>query len=246
MNLVPGSCARLIYFNDSRLRFLVPELSGQCWRLNAPAKPARLIPVLGGWDGATAGKTQNKIHTQPAGAGQEETLAESDAPLRTSWASHVFHFRRDFCAGGLMMLFGLVAAVNGPNYHVGTLGHMGPGFMPTALGVLLILLGIAICLAASVGSDDDPSEDAAGNLLPAEPQWFAWLCILAGPFLFIVFGSIGGMAPATFACVFVAALGDKLATWKSSFILAAVITVSGVVLFHYVLQIPMPVLEWRL
>ena len=44
----------------------------------------------------------------------------------------------------------------------------------------------------------------------------------------------------------VSALGDRLSTWKSSFILAAAITVSGVLLFHYLLQIPMPVLEWRL
>ena len=158
--------------------------------------------------------------------------------------AHVFKFRRDFCAGGLMILFGLVAAVNGPNYRVGTLMHMGPGFMPTVLGILLILLGIAIAGSASVGAVEGGQVDE-GNLLPPHPQWFAWLCILAGPALFVVFGSVGGMAPATFACVFVSALGDREATWKSSLILAAGITFFGVLLFHYVLQIPMPVLEWK-
>jgi hypothetical protein len=171
-------------------------------------------------------------------------LALHRAGRETSYFAHLLQFRRDFCAGGLMILFGLVAAVNGPNYHVGTLGHMGPGFMPTALGVILILLGIAIAGTASVGSDGE--EAGSENILPEHPQWFAWLCILSGPALFIVFGSIGGMAPATFACVFVSALGDRLSTWKSALILASVITVSGVLLFHYVLQIPMPVLEWRL
>jgi hypothetical protein len=159
--------------------------------------------------------------------------------------ARVFRFRRDFCAGGLMILFGLVAAVNGPNYRFGTLGHMGPGFMPTVLGVVLVLLGIVIAGTASVGSAEG-EEAGSENILPEHPQWFAWLCILSGPALFIVFGSIGGMAPATFACVFVAALGDRLSTWKSALGLATVITVSGVLLFHYVLQIPMPVLEWRL
>jgi len=156
--------------------------------------------------------------------------------------NHVFRFRRDFCAGGLMILFGLVAAVSGPGYRVGTLMHMGPGFMPTALGVILIILGVVIAGTATAGAHREGDE----NLLPAHPQWFAWLCILSGPFLFIVFGSVSGMAPATFACVFVSALGDREATWKSALVLAAVITASGVVLFHYLLQVPMPVLEWRL
>jgi hypothetical protein len=155
----------------------------------------------------------------------------------------VFKFRRDFCAGGLMILFGLIAAVNGPNYRVGTLMHMGPGFMPTVLGVILVLLGIAIAgTAAAVTAEQDSDE----NILPPSPQWLAWLCILSGPLMFIIFGSIGGMAPATFACVFVSALGDREATWKTSLILAAAMTVFGVLLFHYLLQVPMPVLEWRL
>ena len=158
--------------------------------------------------------------------------------------AHLFKFRRDFCAGGLMILFGLVAAVSGPNYRVGTLMHMGPGFMPTVLGVVLVILGILIAGTATVGTSEGGEVDE-GNLLPAHPQWLAWLCILAGPALFVVFGSIGGMAPATFACVFVAALGDRDATWKSAFILAALVTVFGVALFHYLLQIPMQVLEWH-
>jgi len=142
-----------------------------------------------------------------------------------------------------MILFGLIAAVNGPNYRVGTLMHMGPGFMPTVLGIILVLLGIAIAgTAAAVTAEQDSDE----NILPPSPQWLAWLCILSGPLMFIVFGSIGGMAPATFACVFVSALGDREATWKTSLILAAAMTVFGVLLFHYLLQVPMPVLEWRL
>jgi Tripartite tricarboxylate transporter TctB family len=148
--------------------------------------------------------------------------------------------KRDFYAGGLMILFGMVMALKGPTYQLGTLMHMGPGFLPTALGVILIGLGVAIGVTATTvpeGEDED--------LLPAEPQWFAWACILASPLVFIIFGAYGGMMPATFMCVFVAALGDKDATWKSSLLLAAFITVFGVALFSYVLQIPMPILQWR-
>ena len=64
------------------------------------------------------------------------------------------------------------------------------------------------------------------------------------PVLFIVFGRYFGMAPGTFACVFIAALGDKDATWRGTIILATVVTVFGVSLFAYFLQVPMPIFTW--
>ena len=148
--------------------------------------------------------------------------------------------KRDFYAGVLMILFGLVMSLKGPTYRLGTLMHMGPGFMPTALGVILILLGIAIAAPAAALPDGEDED-----ILPEHPEWWGWACILAGPLAFILFGNYGGMAPGTFACVFVSALGDRSTTYKGAAILATVVTVFGVALFHYVLQVPMPVLEWR-
>lgn len=148
--------------------------------------------------------------------------------------------KRDFYAGGLMVLFGLAMALRGPTYNVGTLMHMGPGFMPTALGVILIFLGVLIAATAAAAPDGEDQ-----RILPEHPQWWGWSCILAGPVLFIICGSYGGLIPATFACVFVSALGDRTATWKGALGLAAVVTAFGVTLFSYVLKVPMPILEWR-
>jgi heme A synthase len=120
---------------------------------------------------------------------------------------------------------------------------MGPGFLPTALGILLVLLGIAIATASLAPGEDGGHEDQ--NILPENPQWWAWFCILMSPVLFIIFGYFFGMAPGTFACVFIAALGDRNATWKATFILATVITIFGVTLFSYFLQVPMPILTWK-
>ena len=146
--------------------------------------------------------------------------------------------KRDYYAGGLMLLIGLGSVLQGSSYRLGTLARMGPGFMPVVLGVVLALLGILIAGTAltSPASDD-------GKFLPDNPQWFGWACILGGPILFIVLGIYGGMIPAVFSCVFVCALGDKSATLRSSAILAAAITVFGVVLFHYLLGVPMPLLR---
>ena len=150
--------------------------------------------------------------------------------------------KRDFYAGGLMVLFGLFAAVNGPNYRLGTLMHMGPGFLPTALGVVLVLLGIAIAAAAFKPAEGASTDDE--SILPEHPQWWAWFCILMSPVLFIFFGRYFGMAPGTFACVFIAALGDRNATWRGTIVLSTVVTVFGVGLFSYFLQVPMPIFTW--
>ena len=152
--------------------------------------------------------------------------------------------KRDFYAGGLMLLLGLGIALKGSTYRAGTLMHMGPGFLPTALGILLILLGIAIA-AASLAPDGADEHGGNQSLLPEHPQWWAWFCILMSPVAFIFFGRYFGMAPGTFACVFVAALGDHTATWKGSIVLATVVTVFGVALFSYVLKVPMPLVEGR-
>jgi heme A synthase len=163
-------------------------------------------------------------------------LRPSTSPLREILS------KRDFYAGGLMVLLGLGIALKGTTYRAGTLMHMGPGFMPTALGVLLVLLGIAIAAATL-----SPSQDGHGDgehILPEHPQWWAWFCILMSPVFFIFFGRYFGMIPAIFSCVFIAALGDKGATWRGTFVLASVVTVFGVGLFSYFLQVPMPILTW--
>src|SRR5665213_151774 len=149
-----------------------------------------------------------------------------------------FTIKRDYYAGALMLLLGVGAAVVGTGYKFGSLARMGPGFMPVVLGVVLAFIGLLIA-ATALGS----SEPDDGKFLPDDPQWFGWLCIIGGHILFIILGEFGGMIPAVFACVFVCALGDKTATYKSSLILAAGVTVFGVLLFHYLLSIPFPLLR---
>jgi hypothetical protein len=146
--------------------------------------------------------------------------------------------KRDYYAGGLMVLLGAGAAVTGTGYKFGTLARMGPGFMPVMLGIALAFIGILIAGTALASSEPDDSK-----FLPDNPQWLGWLCIIGGPILFIILGQYGGMIPAVFACVFVCALGDRTATYKSSLILAAGVTAFGVVLFHHLLGIPFPLLR---
>jgi uncharacterized membrane protein YhdT len=159
-------------------------------------------------------------------------------PVGRSALSGKFTWKRDYYAGGLMLLLGVGAAVTGSGYKFGSLARMGPGFMPVVLGVVLAFLGILIAGTALASSEPDDKK-----FMPDNPQWFGWACIIAGPIMFIILGHYGGMIPAIFSCVFVSALGDKTATYKSSLILAAGVTVFGVLLFHYLLNIPFPLLR---
>jgi len=147
-------------------------------------------------------------------------------------------FKRDYYGGALMIFLGAGAALEGQRYGMGTLTRMGPGFFPVALGIILILIGILI--AGSAYASDEPDKE---GFLPAKPEWFAWACIVASPIFFIALGEYAGLLPATFACVFVAALGDRETTVKQAAILAAGISTSGILLFSYVLKIPFPIVR---
>jgi hypothetical protein len=147
--------------------------------------------------------------------------------------------RRDHYAGALVALIGAGAAWRGSQYGIGTLSRMGAGFFPTALGVGMVIMGVLIAAAAgktqSAGSAPLHGPEMA-------PDWRGWAAIIAAVLAFIGLAQYAGLMPATFACVFVAAMGDREANWRQSAALAAGITVFGIVLFNYVLQVPMPII----
>ena len=161
-------------------------------------------------------------------------IGEIERLLRT------FSKKRDFYAGSLMTFIGAAVTFDASHYYtLGSFTHMGPGMFPLMLGIALAFVGILILGSAVVAplADDE-------HILPLQKEWLGWICILAGPILFIVLGEFFGLALATFACVFVPALGDRTATLKGSAILAAGITFFGVLLFSFVLKIPFPLFKW--
>ncbi len=161
---------------------------------------------------------------------------------RSREEANLFHDllrKKDFYAGGVMTLLGAAVTLNSTTYNLGTLMHMGPGMFPFLLGIVLTFIGILI-FGTALTTPLDQNE----RILPESMEWRGWGCILAGPILFMIFGEFFGMMPATFACVFVSALGDRTATLKNTLILAASVTICGALLFSYVLQLPFPLLKW--
>jgi len=146
--------------------------------------------------------------------------------------------RREFFAGGLILLFGLVALLEGRRLGMGTLSDMGPGYVPMALGVVLSGLGVIIALTGQTQASDNGAE-------PDIPDWRGAICILLGAISFIVLGQHAGLAAAIFSSVFVAAMGDRTTKITEALALAAGVTVFGCVLFGNILKIPIPIYGWR-
>ena len=151
--------------------------------------------------------------------------------------------RRDYYAGGLMILIGGGAAVIGSTYKVGSLTQMGPGFFPVCLGVMITFMGVLIALAASVGAKAGADIMDAHHALPAHPDWRGWGCIIGSVAAFILLAEYAGLAPATFFCVFIGACGDNDSNVKSSALLAGGVTVFAIALFSFVLQVQIPIVR---
>lgn len=143
-------------------------------------------------------------------------------------------------SGGLMVLIGLGTAFESWQYSIGTLAHMGPGYYPFALGILLIIIGALI--AFTPDSPDEAQADAAHVTVRENLSKHAraWVAVLGGMVAFIVLGEYGGLIPATFALVALAALGDPKNSLRDCVLLGAGVVAFAVIAFHYGMQMQFP------
>jgi Tripartite tricarboxylate transporter TctB family len=143
---------------------------------------------------------------------------------------------RDYFAGALMVVLGLGAVVEGSKYKIGNLLLMGAGFVPVVLGAALALIGLLIALGAAKGA----TQPTLQHDVVEPPDWRGAVCIVLGIVAFIALGAYAGLVPATFACVFISAMGDRATSWKGALALAAGVTLFGTLLFSYGLQVNLP------
>jgi len=152
---------------------------------------------------------------------------------------------KDHVGGGLLLVVGIAVVVAGVGYGVGTLRSMGSGFFPVVLGVLLALIGTALLFSAGRapgGRADEPPAEMA-HLAGPVVQWRGWLCIVGAALAFVLLGEHGGLVPASFTSVFIAAMGDRGNSVRAAATLAALLTAAGAVVFHYALQL-LPLFTW--
>ncbi|MDP9096683.1 MAG: tripartite tricarboxylate transporter TctB family protein, partial [Pseudomonadota bacterium] len=61
---------------------------------------------------------------------------------------------------------------------------------------------------------------------------------------FVLLGEECGLGPASFACVFIAAFGDRSATVRGSLLLALAAVAIAAVVFSWALKFQLPLLRW--
>lgn len=147
--------------------------------------------------------------------------------------------KREALASGLLFALGLGVVIQGSTYNIGTMARMGPGFFPVMLGVLLMFLGVLCLFATGISAEEDDEEDFSGP-----SQWRGWLGIVGGVLAFIFLGKYGGLVPAAFGLVFISALGDKDHSLFSAFVLATCVSIAGVLIFSWGLDLQFPIFRW--
>lgn len=148
---------------------------------------------------------------------------------------------KERAGAGLIVLFGSAIAYAGHGYGVGTLEHMGSGFVPLAIGAALVVVGLLLGLAALLSPNDaDGSPHMQHMNLSGLPDLRGGVCIVAGVMAFVVLGEHAGLVPATFASVFIAALGDRKNSVRDAALLAGVMVALALIVFSWALKVQMP------
>lgn len=132
------------------------------------------------------------------------------------------------------LLFVSISAVMGihafTSMDVGTLEEMGPGFFPVMLSVILAFL------ATLVGFTSLPADAPVLRVLKPKPL----ILVVAAPLIFAVSIRSLGLVLAVFITTLIVSFASRYATVKQSLLLAAGFTVFCVVLFGYLLNLPIP------
>jgi hypothetical protein len=147
---------------------------------------------------------------------------------------------KDFYGGLLMTLIGGAVAFQSQAYRIGSLTRMGPGFFPICLGLLLALAGL-IMIATVFRNKAAPKVETPRWI----PDWRGCICICLGVIAFALLAKRTGLVPATFICVLIAAFGDRTNSLRDVLLLAAGVTIGGVIVFWWGLRVLLPLFAWN-
>jgi cytochrome bd-type quinol oxidase subunit 2 len=144
--------------------------------------------------------------------------------------------REDFLAGLMFIGFGVAAVIIARDYPMGTAMRMGPGYFPTYIGVLLILMGAVISTIATFGRER--TESARG---------FAWRPVIMLSLAFALYGIAMeplGFIPSLVILIFTTSLAGKEFRITEVVILMVVLIVAALAVFIYGINLPFRLFWW--
>jgi len=143
--------------------------------------------------------------------------------------------QEDFWAGIMFAGFGALAIWLSTDYPLGTAARMGPGYFPTYLGGIMLLLGAIVALMAL--------KTEGAKITP-----FAWKPMIMLSLGFAIFGwgvDHIGFIPALFGLTVVTCAAGQTFKIVEVLILSAALIAGAVGIFIYGIELPFPLFWWR-
>jgi len=140
---------------------------------------------------------------------------------------------KDFFAGLFLILLGAIAMIIARDYPMGSAVRMGPGYFPTVLSGILVLMGIYV-MAQGLKS----GEKIQGN--------WSLRALIVLPASMVIFGILmeaAGFIPALVVLIFVAAAAGREFKFLEITLLTTGLTIASVLGFVYALGLPYPLIK---
>ena len=138
--------------------------------------------------------------------------------------------QKDFYSGLMFIGFGVFTIIESQNYDMGILQRMGPAYFPTALGIILVFLGLAV-FGRSFFS---------GVKTKIKIDLRPIVLVLSGVVAFGLLLNTAGLVIAALALIFLACLGSWEFRLRDTFIMFVVLTIFCTAVFYYGLEVAMP------
>jgi hypothetical protein len=142
--------------------------------------------------------------------------------------------QKDFWAGVMFVGFGAFFAGFGSEYTFGSADRMGPGYFPTLLGIIVIVLGIIVAVSGLSAKAEEEKVDK-----------FDWRTLFFVLFPIVLFGLVLnrlGLIVSLFLLVMVSSYAGHEFKWKEALINAAVLITMCLIIFVYALKLQFPLL----
>jgi len=141
---------------------------------------------------------------------------------------------KDFYAGLMFTLFGVVFFWGATRYSMGTAAKMGPGYFPLILGGLLTVLGLIIFTRSLVLESVDGDVRLSVIIKPA-------ILVFSSIAAFALLLRPAGLVVAIFELILVSSFASHEARFRESLVSAVVLCIASLAIFVYGLNLQIPV-----
>ena len=140
----------------------------------------------------------------------------------------------DFWAGVMFTFFGAAAVYMSRDYPMGSAMRMGPGYFPTYLGVLMMLLGLIIGIRGILGSGEKISKFVFRPIL----------VLSAGVIIFGILMEMVGFVISLAVLIVLSTLAGKEFKWLEVLILTIVLIIGAILVFIKGIGLPYQLFWW--